>query len=279
MRNDPSPETLDSLIDRLDSLVPGTPSWIIESRTDWRQVWGLAAEIGAAFKSVRYPTGAMKKQAWERFAKIRQRASEAADEDRKIREFRSAQHRDRILGLVDLSHHKPLMDMVFFWDQTTVEDMKRWGRQLSQAGQMLKESKHEMLGEHKRQCFDAIAKAREANDAWWSSYKRACASRREERANRHRQFQERRSERREKVRSNLDANRRRVAKAADALSNCRRRIDDLRGKVASAWNDNFRDRAETWLAEEFDRETDIERSISRLQEWIEEDERKLRELD
>jgi len=279
MSHNLNPETLDSLIRRLDSLVPATPSWFIASNTNWQQVWNLAAEIQEMFKAVRYPTVGQRSEAWDRFAKIRQRASAAAGEDRKIREFRSSQHRDRILELVGNSHHKPIIDMVFFWDQTTVEDMKRWGRQISQAGQMLKEAKHEMLGEHKRQCFDAIAEAREANDGWWSSYKRACASRRDERADRHRQFQERRNERQEKARANLEENRRRFAKAADALVNCRRRIDDLKEKVGTAWNDHFRDRAEGWLAEELDRETDIERSISRIQEWIAEDERKLRELD
>ena len=279
MRNELNPETLETLIDRLDSLVPGTPSWIIESRTDWKSVWNLAAEIRDVFKVVRYPTRGQKDREWERFSRISKRASEAATEDRKIREFRSAQHHDRILELVGNSHHKPIIDMVFFWDQTTVEDMKRWGQKLSQAGQMLKEAKHEMLGEHKRQCFDAIAEAREANDAWWSSYKRACASRWEEKAERHRQFLDSRQERREKARANLESNRQRFAKAADALVHCRRRCDDLRSKIATAWNDKFRDQAETWLAEELDRETDIERSISRIQEWIEQDERKLRELD
>lgn len=279
MSHDLNPENLDSLIRRLDSLVPATPSWFIASKTNWREVWNLAAEIQETFKSVRYPTVGQRNEAWDRFAKIRQRASAAAGEDRKIRETRSIQHRDQILSLVNLSHHKPQLDMVFFWDPTTVEDMKRWGRQLSQAGQMLKEAKHEMLGEHKRQCFDAISEAREANDAWWASYKRACASRREERVDRHRQFLERRNDRREKVRSNLEENRQRLAKAADALGNCRRRIDDLREKIATARSDNFRDRAESWLAEELDRESDIERGISRIQDWIEEDERKLRELD
>jgi hypothetical protein len=279
MRHDLTPETLDSLIHRLDSLVPATPSWIIHSKTNWSEVWSLAAEIQETFKAVRYPTVELRNRAWERFARIRQRASEAAGEDRKIREFRSIQHQDQILTLVNLSHHKPLVNMVFFWDQTTVEDMKRWGRQLSQAGQMLKEAKHEMLGEHKRQCFDAIAEAREANDAWWSSYKRACASRWEERANRHREFLAKRTERREKIRSNLEENRQRFAKAANALGNCRRQIDDLREKIATAWNDSYRDRAGGWLAEELDREADIERNLSRIQEWIEDDERKLRELD
>ena len=275
-------DDLDRLIDQLDSLVPGTPSWIIASKTDWKRVWDLAAEIHDAFKRVSNPTRNWRESAWGRFVRIRQRASEASREDIKIREFRSSQHRDRILGLVGLSQHKPILDMVFFWDQTTVEDMKRWGRQLSQAGQMLSEAKHEMTGGYKRECFDAIAEARKANEAWWSSYKQQNARRHVEKASlaakRQRQFQTKREELRANARRNIEENRQRLAKAADALSRCRRQSDDLRAKIANAWSDNFRDRHEQWLSEALDREADIERSISRIQEWIEEGERRLADL-
>jgi hypothetical protein len=275
-------DELDRLIDQLDSMVPGSPSWIIASSTNWKQVWNLSAEIHDGFKRVSNPTRNWRESAWGRFVRIRQRASEASREDIKIREFRSAQHRDRILGLVGLSQHKPILDMVFFWDQTTVEDMKRWGRQLSQAGQMLSEAKHEMMGEHKRECFEAIAEARKANEAWWASYKQHSTRHRAEKANlaaeRQRQFHAKRDELRANARRNIDENRRRLAKAADALSRCRSRCDDLRIKVATAWSDGFRNRAEAWLAEELDRQADIERSISRIQEWIEEGERRLADL-
>jgi len=275
-------DDLDRLIDQLDSMVPGSPSWIIASSTNWKQVWNLSAEIHDGFKRVSNPTRNWRESAWGRFVRIRQRASEASREDIKIREFRSSQHRDRILSLVGLSQHKPILDMVFFWDQTTVEDMKRWGRQLSQAGQMLKEAKHEMTGEHKRECFDAIAEARKANETWWASYKQHNARRHAEKASlaaeRQRQFQSKRDELRANARRNIDENRQRLAKAADALSRCRRQRDDLREKIANAWSDNFRDRHEQWLSEALDREADIERSISRIQGWIEEGERRLAEL-
>jgi len=56
----------------------------------------------------------------------------------------------------------------------------------------------------------------------------------------------------------------------------RNHADDLRDKISSAWNDDFRDRAYGWLSETEDKIRDIEDSIQRIEDWIREDEEKLR---
>lgn len=102
---------------------------------------------------------------------------------------------------------------------------------------------------------------RKIHDAWWESLKK-------QRSEKHEDFQI-------KVRTNLERNYERHRKATYALESCRSHADKLRDKIASAWNEDWKDKAYVWLSELEDKIRDIEQSIDRIEEWIREDEEKL----
>jgi F0F1-type ATP synthase membrane subunit b/b' len=119
-----------------------------------------------------------------------------------------------------------------------------------------------MFGEHKQECFNRIQEVRAVQDAWWEMLTQ----------HRSRSFEERQA----RIRANLEQNYERHRKAAAALESCRAHADELRDQIASAWSEDWRSRAEGWLAELEDKIRDIESSLERIEEWIREDESKLR---
>ena len=126
---------------------------------------------------------------------------------------------------------------------------------------MLSTHKHEMLGEHKRECFEKICEARNTHDAHWAGLKA--------------EGERKRSNFLERVRANLEKNHERHRKVAQALERSRVHAEELRDNIASAWNDEYSDRAQGWLSEEEDRIRDIEESLEQIEGWIREDEEKL----
>lgn len=137
---------------------------------------------------------------------------------------------------------------------------------------MLSENKEKMLGEHKRECFERIVEIQKTHDEWWSRYREAREQAKEA-------WEERRRERRERIRTNIEKNRKNLAKAAHALERQREHASDHRSKIAETTSDKWSPIYEDWLAEAERKIDDIEASIKRLEGWIEEDEKKLADLE
>jgi hypothetical protein len=257
-------ETLDKLIDELEGMIDskvgkglyGVIVIPIPSHVTWGAIWAKAAEVQNGFKGVRYPTKAEREDAWQRFNSLRDEASKRRKEENDARRWESKSHRSEILRKIESARPS-----TFLFHQPDVEEMKALGRVLWEAGQMLSQYKREMLGEHKQECFDAIQDMRKVHDAWWAGLDQARC--------------ERRQDRQARIRSNLERNYERYRNQTQALENCRSCADDLRSKIASAWNDNWASDAEGRLSELEDKIADIERSIEQIEEWIREDESKL----
>ncbi len=251
---------LDALIDEFESMVgaahPGSLTSML-FRPDWKLIWTTAAKIKEGFRGVRYPTPKERQQAWERFVQIRTEASKLAQDERDSRRATSERFRGEILGQIESARPATL----FGFDPPDVEEMKGLGRTLSEAGRMLSAHKGEMLAEHKRECFDRIQEIRQSHDWWWEQLGR--------------ERQGRRAEREARIRANLERNRERYRKAADALERCRERADELRSQIAAAWNPTWAERAEQWLWELEAKCADIEASLRQIEGWIEEDEERL----
>jgi hypothetical protein len=174
------------------------------------------------------------------------------------RQVGSRQLADSILSEVEGSRPCSL----FGFMPPDVEKMKCLGRKLRDAAQMLSNHKREMLGEHKQECFNRIQEMRETHDAWWEMLKQ----------HRSRHFADDQS----RIRANLEQNVERRRRAITALKSCRAHADELRDRIASAWNDDWRSRAEGWLSDLEAKTRDIELALERIEEWIREDENKLR---
>ena len=174
------------------------------------------------------------------------------------RRFRSRQLADDILSEVEGSRPCSLFGFL----PPDIEEMKGLGRKLRNAGQILSNHKREMFGEHKQECFVSIQEMRKVHDAWWEMLTQ----------HRSQSFEERQA----RIRANLEKNYEQHRKAAAALESCRAHADELRNQIASAWNDEFRSRAEGWLAELEDKIRDIESSLERIEGWIAENQSSIR---
>lgn len=227
-------------------------------KRQYKEFWAHARQVSDMFKTLKPLRPEDRERLWEKFSSVCEEVKIKQHSEHDNRKFKSEQHRSDILREVESARPCSLFGL----DPPDVEEMKALGRLLRNAGSMLSKSKEEMFGEHKQECFERIQEIRRIHEAWWAELKH-------HRSNRQEEFQLR-------VRANLEKNRERHRKATDALRRMRSHADDLRDKIGSAWNDDFRDRAHVWLSETEDKIRDIEESIQRIEDWIREDEEKLR---
>jgi len=165
---------LDKLISELKAMIPSAQGWpyIGFRPNDWRPVWAKAATIQQVFNSgIRYPTKELREQAWLRFNELRNEASERNNAEREHVRHMSTSHCKDILKEAEHARYSSMQDVIFFFDQTTVEDMKLKGRILAKAMKMLSERKTEMLGEHKKECFERFEEIKKTHDFFWERHK------------------------------------------------------------------------------------------------------------
>lgn len=243
------------------------PGGLLQDRVyDWRPAWDLAREIQEDFKSgIRYPNASARDAAWTRFNNERSDLSRRSNADRETEFSVSTGWRDKILAMVEGARYSRLGDMITFFDPMTAEDMKGLSGLLKEAGRLLSENKHQMLREHKDECFQRIQEIRATHDAFWGRYK-------EEREVRQQQYRERIRDVLTRVEQNISNNRDKRAKAEIALERCEENISKLDDMLGSARSDEHRDRVEGWLSEAREKRASIWESIRRIEEWIEQDE-------
>jgi hypothetical protein len=268
---------LDAEIETLRSIMPDAPpSFSKVHRSDWRPFWQLAGKIQARFKEgVHYPTKELRDEAWRRFNELRDEANRRVTEERERMRYQSEEIRDVIFSKCSGITWSPVTDTIFFFDQTTKDQVKAWGRYLAEAMQMLSKHKQEMISEHKQQCFDKFQEIKESHDLFWQQFKETQQANWEEKKAARRRN---RSEFVAKIESNIQNNREKLNKAMDALNRQRGHADDLRDKIRESTSRKWEDIHRTWLNEAETKIEDIESSIKRIEEWIEEDRHKLEDF-
>jgi hypothetical protein len=260
-------ETLDEMLNRLEAIMPSKPP-ILDiglHRQDWTPVWNLAKQIQEAFNAgVRYPTKQLRQAAWNRFNTLRSEASARADAERDHLRTRSNYHKSIIFKECAGIGYSRVSDTIFFFDQTTMGEMKARGRYLAGVMKYLSEHKHEMLGEDKKECYNRIHEIKEQHEQFWSEYRLARDARKDERL--------------QKIEANLSKNRDMYRRTADALQRFRERSSELRAKISTSTSDKWRAIFSGWLSETESKIDDIESQLRRIEGWIEENEEHLRKL-
>jgi len=239
----------------IQSISSGHWDWF---KRQYKDFWVHARQISEMFKTLKPLRKEDRERLWEKFNSVCEEVKRKQRSENDDRKFKSNQHRKDIISEAERARPCSL----FGFDPPDVQEMKALGGVLKSASLMLSKYKDEMFGEHKHECFERIQEIRHIHDLWWQEHNRHRSKRQEE-------FQER-------VKSNLEKNYERHRKATDALHRMRNHADDLRDKISSAWNDDFRDRANVWLSEAEDKIRDIEDSIQQIEDWIKEDEAKLK---
>jgi len=169
---------LDRLIDQFEEMIPKErPQLLTEfhfEQSDWKTIWAKAKEIQQGFNArAHYPTKQLRDRAWQRFNALRDVASKRARQENEQFRATSEMHRSAIFYELKYTRYSRLTDVLFFFDPTTVEEMKAKGRSVRKAKQMLSERKRYMLGEHKSACFELIKEIQESHDLFWEQKRKA----------------------------------------------------------------------------------------------------------
>jgi hypothetical protein len=273
---------LDSLVDELEILLrtgtcilgplsfrsleyPASLNILTPLVYDWRPVWDKTKEIQALFNAgVRYPTKELRDQAWVRFNNLRNEASKRANEDRETIFNVSRAWRDSLWAQINAERYSTLTDAIFFFDPTTIEEMKRSGQRLRDLGRRLSEVKEFMLKEHKDECFQLIQEVRATHDNFWGRCK-------QERERRQQAFREKVDAALERLEGNINKNEERKANSEEALARCEANIEKLLDMRDNARGEEFRVQVDHWLEKAYAKRDSIRESIGRAEEWITQD--------
>lgn len=249
-------QDLDGALDDFKSLIHAGEGLRFDS-FDSRSVWSKAAEIQSSFPLVRYPSKAAREAAWLRFNSLRDQASTRSHAERDKRFYKSKQWRDLILSDGQSAYYSFFVDHLIP-PTINVEGMKGMGETLRQAWRKFEEHKGEMIGLHKKECFEKLREAQESQDRWWADYKEASEVRWKER-----------------VRDNIEKLKEKLRDAYSTLAKMESGADDLRDKISSAWSDSYTERATGWLSELEEKMDRHKEHIDRLETWLREEEDKL----
>lgn len=269
-------QDLGRMLDRFEEMIPDGPGTfgVAYERHDWRPIWAFAKSIQVAFDDrPTFPSTQDRKAAWERFNTLRDRAGSHMRAEREVLEEKSTRHRATILNLCSGISYDPVADAIvgFGLDDATPDKVKKWGEYLGKAMKALSKRKHEMLSEHKNECFTRIQEVKESHDRFWAEYKGM-------KARRHNEHSERRAGMIRRLEDDLERNRERLAKSLDALSRQEAHAAELRQKVADSTSAKWLTIHESWLEDAEVKIRDIEASVERIREWLHENERRLADL-
>lgn len=264
---------LEQKIDRLEQSIPNVDTSFSfggeVERHDWRPVWALCKEIQEDFKHARdFESREARQKAWERFCSVRSRASKLSDHSKAAFAEQSARLKDELCYELRSVGWTPFTDTMFFFDPTTVDEIKAMGRTLGEVGQNLGQSKQRMLKSDKDQVFAQIQDKRRQLDHFWEKRREAGQARR-------RGYEEKQSQWRERVNHNLNQNRERLEKAQSAAERVRERIEENEAKLRETTSTKWEGIISEWIAKDAEKLSDIEQSIDRIRGWIAEGEQKL----
>lgn len=273
-------QELDALINELDELVRerkplipylsgggtfhSTPTELVGfTQYDWRPVKDKVHEIRQAFRETPYPTRQARDHAWIKFNNLQNEVYARSSEEQKRFRTMSEHYRDEIIKLAESARYRPLGDGLIF--KNTYNDMRQMAGILRNARSMMSENQGKMLREHKEECRSRIEEIKITHDKFWDRYDREKKERREQHEARMRDEIERRT-------NNVARNKDRLTKSMAALERVEENISDLYSKISSAWNEDFKERAEGWLAEAEAKRDSINETISQLEERISKEE-------
>lgn len=271
-------------------MIPGIFSF---GKSDWKAIWNQIKITGKSFKGSRFPSKEEHQSAWDKFQKLVSEVKSKQAEEQKEWENKkaeSARLREKIVsqaklarpydsGLADViltiatGGINLLLDAIMGPFDEEKQMLKSCGQQLQKGWTMLKENKERMLGRDKKIAFDALNETKELLDKRWKKYKeqrqRAWEQYQRERIRKHQAWKER-------VESNIRKLEERRERLNNVLTHKERHLDELYDKLREARSDNFRSVVSGWISEEESNISDIKEKLRKIEDWIYEDENKLR---
>jgi hypothetical protein len=135
---------------------------------NYKEFWDHAKEVSGLFRTLKPLRRDDRERLWNKFDSICKKVKEKQQAEHDDLVFKSTKHCDEIIHEAESA--RPCD--VFGLFTLTVDDMKSYGDNLRKAADMLSNFKHEMLRDHKQECFERIKEIREVHDSWWKDRKR-----------------------------------------------------------------------------------------------------------
>ena len=228
-------------------------------KRDYKAFWNHVKEINELFKTLSPLPRDERNDIWKRLNVICEDVKRQQNREVESAKYKSKNHRDYIFGEARTAElfHWPAPSV---WDVNQVKDL---GAILKKVGQYFTEHKVDMIYEHKQECYERLKEISEQHTLWWGDHKK-------KQLVRHEDF-------RTRVKNNIYKNQEKYNRAADTLRNMESNKYKLQDQISSAHSDSFRDRAYGWLSELEDKISKHKEFMQRIEEWINEDEKKLTE--
>jgi hypothetical protein len=288
-----------NLIDQFQwqiNLDEGLTAIIASKPVDWRLIWDMKRQIDDGFRTVRFVNFADKKREMARWSELREFAQTKADRQREERRDKSERHRKDILYHAHKAHFSQagtvIWDTLLPWDKMTAEQMKSLGESLKEAKRLLHEYKHEMLHEHKQECFEFIGEVMDRHNWWWNEYhqknEQAWRERREK-ADAYRERAEANKRKSQEVkeklqdtcrrrRENMDRNTSKLQEQEEKLERMRHKAEELKGMIEED-SPKWQEIHGQWLDDLNVQITDKESYVERLRTWIEQDRQVIEDIE
>ena len=283
-------DELDGLIDELETAVEDAAPL----QTKWKPVWDHIRAISAGFKGSRYSSREEREAAWTRFQSLIDRVKEIQSEENQLRESMrgvSERYRDEIIArahtAIPPSGFEEGLAGAFLASinmlgaafshllpGTAVDErkemLKTCSEVLREGWGLLSRHKSEMLGHHKQEAFEALSKAKEILDNQWAHWKEIQQEAYEARCQIREECEVKRAAWRERTESNIENLRQWRERFRETLASREAHLEELEEKRDTAWNDEFRERVESWIEEEEENIQGIREKIEGVESRLEE---------
>jgi len=224
--------------------------------TKYQDFWNHARQIFDLFRTLKPITQEDRDRLWKQFSDFCAEVKESQRSEYGTLESLSKGHYDELMEHADAASIPPGKEF------PDLEKLMERGYSLKITADLLGKYKHEMIAHHKKRCFQHIQQRRKALDTAWEMF--ASEKIRHD------------TGRVSTLRKNIEKNYERYRKASGARDHFQNIVDELRGKISTVWNEEWRADAIRRVVETERRIHEIDEGKRRLELWIAEDERTLR---
>ena len=237
-----------------------------------------------------------------------ERLQKAWDQWKQVREEKSAELRDQIVGMAEAAVPLEWTELIGTLGGAYLTDglslilellddekskLQAQREKLQEVWALFKREKNNLLPEDRQTVYQALRDAESRLQGAWGQYSSArdeCnAARREKHEAWRNRVEGNLSENQQRIsklngvlerkRQNLENNQQRISKLENALERKRQNLDELYEKLSDARSDSVRERVGGWIGENESSIEDIEAQLERVNGWIEEDESSIEDIE
>jgi hypothetical protein len=276
-------------IDELESMMPD--DFLSFDKPNWKAIWQQIRVVGVRFKGTSFPTLDEHQQAWDHSQRLVSNIKKAQEEEHtqwEEKKTKSGETKDAIIYQAELAKPSgPMGDLIVSmatgglssalsallgpFDERK-DELMNCSDHLKQGWALLNDNKENMVGQDKKEAYQALYQAQEQLNQAWADYKR-------DRQHAYDDFQAERQRKHdewvERLQANTDNLEDRKQTLFEKIARREEIIDNLQEKLDNAYSDDYRDNISGWIDEEEEKLSNLRNKLEDVENWIEENRNKL----